>query len=112
TNRNATMLVVADGHAMPKARAAARTLAALRDVSEDAPRLKRFNAEQREQLSKRLAAAEERLPQQVVMSYRHLALLGESSGKIALDLIVLGPARAGATIPERVLEYLRGADRL
>jgi uncharacterized protein len=112
TNRNATMLVVADGHAIPKARAAARTLAALRDVGEDVPRLKRFNAEQREQLSKRLAAAEERLPQQVVMSYRHLALLGESSGKVALDVIDLGPARAGATIPERVLEYLRGADRL
>lgn len=112
TNRNATMLVVADAHAMPKARAAARTLAALRDVSEDVPRLKRFNAEQRDQLSKRLSAAEERLPQQVVMTYRHLALLGESSGKVALDLVDLGPARAGATIPERVLEYLRGADRL
>lgn len=112
TNRNAAMLVLADAHAMPKARGTARTLAALRDVGEDSPRLKRFNAEQRDQLTKRLSAAEERLPQQVVMTYRHLALLGESSGRMALDVIDLGPARAGATIPERVLEYLRGADRL
>jgi hypothetical protein len=46
------------------------------------------------------------------MAYRHLVLLGESEGKVALDRIDLGPARAGASISERVLDYLRGADRL
>jgi hypothetical protein len=95
-----------------QARAAARTLAALRDVAEDNQRLKRFNVEQKEILTKRLDAVQERLPQLVVMAYRHLALLGESEGKVALDRVDLGPARAGASISGRALEYLRSADRL
>jgi len=107
------MLVAADSAAMSKARASARTLAALREIKGDRYRLNRFNAEQREQLDKRLAASEERLPQQVVMAYRHLLLLGESDvGGVKLDDIDLGPARVGAHIGTRILEYLRGADRL
>jgi hypothetical protein len=112
TNKNSAFLLAADGYAYGKARSSARTLAALRDVATDNQRLKRFNAEQRDQLTKRLQAAEERLPQQLVMAYRHLLLLGETSGKVALDKIDLGPARAGANLSDRVLEYLRGADRL
>lgn len=111
-NRNAAMLIAPDAPAMAKARASARTLAALRDLKEDRHRLGRFNAEQREQLGKRLAAAEGRLPQQVAMAYRHLLLLGEGNGNAKLDHIDLGPARADATIGGRVLDYLRGADRL
>ena len=88
------------------------TFAALTEVGADNQRLKRFNAEQKEILTKRLDTARDRLPQLVVMTYRHLVLLGESDGKVALDRIDLGPARAGATVSERVLEYLRGADRL
>jgi hypothetical protein len=113
SNKNAAILVAADGAAIAKARASARTLAALRDVKDDRHRTSRFNTEQREQLAKRLAAAEERLPQQVVMAYRHVLLLGEATtGGTKLDHIDLGPARAGARISERVIEYLRGADRL
>lgn len=113
SNKNAAMLVAADGPAIAKARSSARTLAALRDLQSDKHRLARFNAEQREQLAKRLAAAEERLPQQVAMAYRHLLLLGESDeGGTKLDHVDLGPARVDAKIGERVLEYLRGADRL
>lgn len=113
SNRNAAVLVAADGPAMAKARASARTLAALRDLKGDKHRLGRFNAEQREQLDKRLVGAEERLPQQVAMAYRHLLLLGESDGGGAeLDHVDLGPARVDARIGDRVLEYLRGADRL
>lgn len=113
SNKNAVMLVSADAAAMGKARASARTLAALRDIKGDRYRLNRFNAEQREQLDKRLAAAEERLPQQVVQAYRHLLLLGESdTGGVKLDHIDLGPARVDAKIGGRVSEYLRGADRL
>jgi hypothetical protein len=41
-----------------------------------------------------------------------LALLGESDGKVALDRVDLGPARAGASISDRVMDYLRNADRL
>ncbi|MDQ6884008.1 MAG: ATP-binding protein [Candidatus Dormibacteraeota bacterium] len=111
-NKNSAMLVIADGKTLTQARAAARTLAALRDVGEDNQRLKRFNVEQKEILIKRLDAVQERLPQLVVMAYRHLALLGESEGKVALDRIDLGPARAGASISGRALEYLRNADRL
>jgi len=112
-NKNAAMLIAADIAGMSKARGSARTLSALRDLSADRHRLSRFNREQQEQLAKRLAAAEERLPQQVTMAYRHLLLLGESdTGGAKLDHIDLGPARATATITGRVLEYLRSADRI
>lgn len=112
-NKNAAMLVAADGPALVKARASARTLAALRDLRDDRHRLGRFNAEQREQLDRRLDAAEERLPQQVAMAFRHLLLLGRTeNGGAELDHVDLGPARVDARIGDRVLEYLRGADRL
>lgn len=112
-NKNAAALVAADAPAMAKARGTARTLAALRELANDKHRLSRFNAEQREQLAKRLANAAERLPQQTVMAYRHLLLLGEGNGGgPKLDHIDLGPARADATISGRVLEYLHSADRL
>jgi Protein of unknown function (DUF499) len=113
TNKNAAMLIAGDAPALAKARASARTLGALRDLANDRHRLNRFNAEQREQLTKRLQSAEDRLPQQVTMTYRHLLLLGESTGGgTKLDHIDMGPARADATISSRVLEYLRTADRL
>jgi uncharacterized protein len=113
SNKNAAMLVAADGPALAKARAAARTLAALRDLTNDRHRLNRFNTEQREQLAKRLTGTGERLPQQVAMAYRHLLLMGEGSGGgPKLDHVDLGPARVDATIGGRVLEYLRSADRL
>jgi len=112
-NRNAAMLIAADGAALVKARASTRTLGALRDLKGDKHRLQRFNTEQREQLEKRLVSAEERVPQQVAMAYRHLLLLGEGNeGGAKLDHIDLGPARIDAKIGDRVLEYLRGADRL
>ena len=113
SNKNAAMLIAADAPAIAKARATARTLAALRDLKDDRHRLGRFNAEQREQLDKRLKGADERLPQQVTMAYRHLLLLGEGNGGgPKLDHIDLGPARVDATIGGRVVEYLRSADRL
>ncbi len=113
SNKNAAMLIAADAPAIAKARATARTLAALRDLRDDRHRLGRFNAEQREQLAKRLAGAEERLPQQMTMAYRHLLLLGEGNGGgPKLDHVDLGPARVDATIGGRVVEYLRSADRL
>ncbi len=112
-NRNAAILVAADAAGIVKARASARTLGALRELKSDKHRLQRFNAEQREQLDNRLTAAEERLPQQVVMAYRHLLLLGEGNeGGTRLDHIDLGPARIDAKIGDRVLDYLQGADRL
>jgi hypothetical protein len=113
SNKNAAMLVAADGPSMSKARGSARTLAALRDIRDDKHRLGRFNAEQREQLAKRLAAAEERLPQQVAMAYRHLLLLGEGDGGGAkLDHVDLGPGKVDALVGQRVLDHLKGADRL
>lgn len=111
-NRNAAMVLIADAYALAKARASARTLAALTDVQADNQRLKRFNAEQKEQLTKRLAYASERLHPQVVMTYRYLALLGDTDGRVELDKVDLGPSRVGVTLVDRVMEYLRGADRL
>ena len=47
------------------------------------------------------------------MAYRHLLLLGEGdNGGAQLDHIDLGPARVDARIGDRVLEYLRAADRI
>jgi uncharacterized protein len=113
SNKNAAMLIAADGPALTKARGTARTLAALRDLTSDRHRLNRFNTEQREQLAKRLTGSADRLPQQIAMAYRHLLLLGEGNGGgPKLDHIDLGPARVDATIGGRVLEYLRSADRL
>lgn len=112
SNKNSAMLVVADSYALTKARASARTLLALQDVEGDQVRLKRFNSEQRDQLTKRLSAARDRLPHQAVMAYRHLVLLGETAGHVALDRIDLGPAGADATITDQVTSYLTGADRL
>jgi Protein of unknown function (DUF499) len=113
SNKNAAMLIAADAPALAKARATARTLAALRDLKDDRHRLGRFNAEQREQLAKRLTGAGERLPQQMTMAYRHLLLLGEGNGGgPKLDHIDLGPAKVDATIGGRVVEYLRSSDRL
>lgn len=112
-NKNVLMLMVADGPAIAKARASARTLAALRDLGDDSHRLNRFNAEQREQLSKRLGASEQRLPQQVAMAYRHLLMLSEREGTgAALEHIDLGPARADSRLTDRVLDYLRSTDRI
>lgn len=112
-NRNAVLLVAPDIVGMSRARATARTLAALRELSNDKHRLARFNAEQRDQLVKRLRAAEERLPQQVTMAYRHLLVLGESeTGGTKLDHVDLGPARPTSTISGRVLDYLRETDRM
>lgn len=112
TNKNAAMLLVADAHFLTRARLTARTLAALRDVSDDDHRLQRFNKDQKAQLAKRLGATTELLPQQVVMTYRHQVLLGETEGRADLDKVELGPAQAGTTLGARVVEYLRSADRL
>jgi hypothetical protein len=112
-NKNAVLLIAPDIAGMSRARATARTLAALRELGDDKYRLARFNTEQRDQLAKRLTAAQERLPQQVTMAYRHLLLLGESgSGGAKLDQIDLGPAKPSSTIPGRVLDYLRETDRI
>ena len=112
-NKNAVLLIAPDIAGMSRARATARTLAALRELGDDKYRLARFNTEQRDQLAKRLTAAQERLPQQVTMAYRHLLLLGESgSGGAKLDHIDLGPAKPSSTIPGRVLDYLRETDRI
>ena len=87
---NAAIRIAADIAGMSKARGSDDPVGAA-ELGADERRLGRFNAEQREQLAKRLAAAEERLPQQVTMAYRHLLLLGESdTGGAKLDHIDLG----------------------
>lgn len=47
------------------------------------------------------------------MAYRHLLLLGEAGGGgTKLDHLDLGPAKVDSRLGERVLDYLRSADRL
>lgn len=112
-NRNAVVLVAADAQGIAKARQTARSLAAMRDIGGDQARLKRFNQEQKDQLAERRTAAEERLPQQLAMAYRHIVLLGgDGNGGSAVDLVDLGPAKVNDTIPGRVLDHLRSTDRL
>jgi hypothetical protein len=114
SNKNALALVAADQSGILKARQTARTLAAMRELSNDQTRLKRFNQEQRDQLEDRRIAAEERLPQQLAMAYRHLIFLvsSDGNGSARLETVDLGPARVHDTIPTRVADYLRTSDRL
>ncbi|GDY33867.1 ATP-binding protein [Gandjariella thermophila] len=112
-NLNAIVLVAADAHLMSAARSTARTLAAMQDLLGDRYRLARFNAEQKERLRKRASDSEERLPQQIVMAYRHLLALRDANGEgVKVDHSDLGPARMGSTITERVAAHLKDADRL
>lgn len=112
-NKNAVVLVVADAQVLGKARQTARTLAAMRDITNDKHRVQRFNKEQREQLAERVAQYEERLPNQLVMAYHHLAMLGsDGNGGIAVQRVDLGAARVSDTIPARVRDHLKGNDRL
>jgi hypothetical protein len=112
-NKNSSMLIAADAAALSRARSTARTLAAIDDVIVDRPRYGRLNQEQREELDRRRHATAERLPDHVVMAFRHLLLLapGGPSG-LELEDIDLGPASVNARIDERVVSHLREADRL
>lgn len=75
----------------------------MRDITDDQPRLKRFNQEQRQQLSARLADAEARLPQEVAMAYRHIVALGpDGNGGSQATAVDLGPASGIDTITARV----------
>ena len=113
TNKNAVVVVAADRPSISRARQTARTLVAMRDITNSPTQLKRFNLEQKRQLADRLAESETRLPQQVVMAYRHLISLGpDGSGGSRLSVIDLGPARGTDTITERVVEHLAATDRL
>ena len=113
TNKNAVVLIAGDRGGIAKARQTARSLAAMREITRDQTRLKRFNQEQKDQLAERLSSAEERLPQQITMAYRHLILLGGNGGSASrVETVDLGPARATATIPGRILDHLKSTDRL
>ena len=72
----ALVVVAADSNGISRARHAARALAAMRDITDDQARLKRFNQEQGQQLAARLSDAEARLPQEIAMAYRHVVALG------------------------------------
>lgn len=111
-NKNAVVLVVADQAGLSQARQTARTLAAMREITRDNARLKRFNQEQKEQLAERLDASEEHLPQQLTMAYRHVISLGSSDTGVQTLQVDLGPARVGETIPGRVIHHLKASDRL
>ena len=112
-NKNALVVVAADSNGISRARRAARSLAAMRDINDDQARLKRFNQEQRQQLAARLAAAESRLPQEVTMAYRHIVALGPNgNGGSQASAVDLGPAGGIDTITARVKGHLIGIDRL
>jgi hypothetical protein len=112
THKNAVVLVAAEQIGLSQARQTARALAAMLDITQDQVRLKRFNQEQKDQLSERLQGAKERLPQQMTMAFRHLTLLGAGDGGTQTVHVDLGPSRIDETIPERVVEHLTATDRL
>ena len=112
-NKNAVVVVAADSASILRARQTARTLAAMRDITGNQTQLKRFNQEQKRQLAYRLTEAETRLPQQVVMAYRHLISLGpDGNGGTTPSVVDLGPARGTDTITQRIIEHLAATDRL
>jgi hypothetical protein len=112
-NKNAIVIIAADRAGITRARQTARTVAAMQDITRDQTRLKRFNQEQRAQLDERLTDYTTRLPQQVVMAYRHLSVLGpDGGGGTRTDVVDLGPARVTDTITGRVIDHLAATDRL
>jgi len=112
-NKNAVVIIAADGAGITRARQTARTVAAMQDITRDEARLKRFNKEQREQLTDRLTDYAARLPQQIVMAYRHLSVLGAGgNGGTGMSVVDLGPARVTDTITGRVIDHLTATDRL
>ena len=112
-NKNAIVIIAADRTGITRARRTARTVAAMQDIMRDQFRLKRFNQEQREQLAERLTDYAARLPQQVVMAYRHLTALGpDGKGGTRVSVVDLGPARVTDSITGRVIAHLTATDRL
>jgi len=112
-NKNAVLVVAAEAQMLGKARQAARTLAAMQEINSDRHRLERFNKEQREQLAERLSEFSDRLPQQLVMAYHHLVMLGgDGDGGMQIQQVDLGPARITDTAPSRVRDYLVSNDRM
>ena len=112
-NKNAIVIIAADRAGITRARQTARTVAAMQDITRDQARLKRFNQEQRAQLAERLNDYASRLPQQVVMAYRHLTALGpDGNGGTRVRIVDLGPARVTDTITGRVIAHLTATDRL
>src|SRR5262249_45306631 len=112
-NKNAALLVAADAAALVRAKGTARTLAAIADVKADKARFNRLNQEQKDELDVRQAAMADRLPDHVVMAFRHLLSLAPG-GNSGLQLVqeALGPAPAGTRVDERVVSHLVEADRL
>ena len=80
----------------------------MQDIIGNQTQLKRFNQEQKRQL----AEAESRLPQQVVMAYRHLISLGPTATAEPDPPHDFGPARGTDTITQRVIKHLSATDRL
>ena len=112
-HKNAVVIIAADRAGINRARQTTRTVAAMQDITRDQARFKRFNQEQRERLTERLADYEARLPQQVVMAYRHLTALGsDGNGDTRSGVVDLGPARVTDTITRRVIAHLTATDRL
>jgi hypothetical protein len=112
-NKNSAMLVAADAAALTRAKNTARTLAAIGDVKADKARYNRLNQEQKDELDTREAATADRLPDHVVMAFRHLLML-VPGGNSGLQLLHddLGPAAADTRLDERVTSHLLEADRL
>jgi hypothetical protein len=114
TNKNALALIAADADSLGRARATARTLAAMHDLHDDTHRLKRFNKEQQADLRERIKRFHERLPALLVIAYRHLYLMTNGVDGAAPHVAHqdLGPARASETITARVTDRLRSSDSL
>lgn len=112
-NKNAALLVAADAAALTRAKNTARTLNAIADVKADKARYNRLNQEQKDELDVREAATADRLPDHVVMAFRHLLMLAPG-GQSGLQLIHddLGPAAADTRLDQRVVGHLVEADRL
>ncbi|MGW5374793.1 ATP-binding protein [Nocardia sp. NPDC003999] len=114
TNKNSVVVVAPDAGAFGRARTLARTLAAMRDLQSDGPRIRKFNKEQQNDLRQRIALAEQRVPALLVMAYRYVYLLanGIDGGAPTVAHLDLGAARASETITSRVTERLRSTDGL
>jgi len=89
--KNALIFVVPDSNENSTLRKAVRTLLALEDISGDEFRMNQLNESQRKTLKRKLQAAKDSLPNNVVRTYRYLVKAKEKGEFELIDMGITAP---------------------
>jgi len=108
--RNTLFILLADENQYGALNKALRRLIALRDIQNDKSMLEALTAQSQEEVKKKLKEAEREIPFKILITYRHLAVLGSEG----IDWKDLGIPTIGSdqTISERVKQYLEDQEIL